>query len=109
MEFRLRYLLGSLFPTFLVLIRPSFAACFLPDGSDRNAAAGTQAGDYLPCDATAEVSMCCAIGREGNVDICLPGGLCRSKESGIFWRESCTDQAWNSSACVKLFVDGAGW
>lgn len=80
----------------------------MPDGTDRSTVGSAKLGDYLPCDATAEVSMCCALGREEDVDICLPGGICRHTRTGNHYRESCTDKSWNSSVCVRLFVDGTG-
>lgn len=108
MESRLRILLSCLLGTLLLFSHSSAAACFLPNGTDRNTLPGTRPGDFLPCDATAKVSMCCAIGRQKDLDICLPGGLCKNKETGVHWRESCTDKNWKSSACIKLFVDGPG-
>jgi hypothetical protein len=77
MELRLRNVLGPLLLTFLLSVRSSMAACFLPNGTDRYTIRGTVPGDYLPCDATAVVSMCCALGRQGDPDTCLPGGFCR--------------------------------
>lgn len=108
MEVRVRNPLGPLLLVYLLFLRSSLAACFLPNGTDRNTVRPVNRGDYLPCDATARVSMCCALGRQNNPDTCLPGGLCRAANNGPFWRESCTDETWNSSECVKLFVDGPG-
>lgn len=109
MEVRMRILFGPRSLIFLLFVISSSATCYLPNGSDRHAIAGSNPGDYLPCDATAAVSMCCAIGRQGNADVCLPGGLCRDLGQGVYWRESCTDRTWKSPECTKLFVDGPGW
>ncbi len=105
---RSRSLVGRLLRIGALFVHLSAAACFLPDGTDRNTVGRAKRGDYLPCDATAKVSMCCALGREDDVDICLPGGICKHKRTGDHYRESCTDKSWNSSVCVKLFVDGTG-
>ena len=107
MEVGLSQLFGPLSLISLLFVRSTSARCFLPNGTDRNTLRGTSAGDYLPCDATAKVSMCCALGREDNADTCLAGGLCRDAR-GVHWRESCTDKTWKSSDCVKLFVEDVG-
>lgn len=106
MDFRLQKVLTSLFLISTLSVQFSWAACFLPNGTDRNSLRGASPGDYLPCDATAEVSMCCALGRAKDPDSCLPGGLCKSEDDEVFWRESCTDKTWKSPECIKLFVDG---
>ncbi|KAF7511490.1 hypothetical protein GJ744_004078 [Endocarpon pusillum] len=106
MDFRLQRGLASLFLISTLSVQFSWAGCFLPDGTNRNSLRGTAEGDYLPCDATAKVSMCCALGRAKDPDSCLPGGLCKSIDDEIFWRESCTDKTWKSPECIKLFVGG---
>ncbi len=108
MEVRSRNLLTHFLFPFLLVVHSCTANCFVPNGTDRSTFPGIGPRDYLPCDATAEVSMCCAIGRQGVVDKCLPGGLCKNPDNGYYYRESCTDKTWKSSACVKLFVDGVG-
>src|SRR5947207_2726271 len=93
----------------LQLVLPCFSACFLPNGTDRNALEGAADGyDYAPCNRSAAVSMCCAIGPGRYPDICAPHGLCHNTQYNSYWRESCTDQTWQDPACVKLFVTGVG-
>jgi hypothetical protein len=97
--------------TLLQLVLACFSACFLPNGTDVNALAGVaDEYDYAPCNASAAVSMCCAIGpgRASSLDICVPNGLCYNAGYNIFWRESCTDQTWQDPACIKLFATNAG-
>jgi hypothetical protein len=108
MEVHCRPPIGASLLIYLLFLHSSWAACFLPDGTDRNTVGGASPGDYLPCNATAEVSMCCAIGRATMPDSCIGGGLCKRESDGTFWRESCTDKSWKSPKCLKLFVDGAG-
>ena len=88
-------------------------ACYTPGGANRNELQNATNGYYYaPCDNTAEVSMCCAIGpgRDGNADNCLDSGLCGNVllADGVVWRESCTDQTWEDPRCIKLFVNGTG-
>ena len=55
--------------------------------------------------------MCCAIRRDGgSADICEKNGLCGNPliDQNDFWRESCTDQSWQSESCLKLCVNGEG-
>ena len=95
----------------LSLVGHSSAACYTPEGLDRNAMFNVSDGYlYAPCDNVAAVSMCCAIGpgRAGTADNCIPGGLCYNQGVNLYWRESCTDQTWTSPACIKLFVNGTG-
>lgn len=84
----------------------ALAQCFTPNGTDRNAIAG--AVTYLPCDATAEHSMCCGQAN-GNPDVCRPGGWCYNDYGNNWWRESCTDKTWQHPSCNKLFVNGTGY
>jgi hypothetical protein len=97
----------------LTLVGHSSAACYTPEGLDRNAMFNASEGYlYAPCNNVAAVSMCCAIGpgriADGNADTCIPGGLCYNPGSDIYWRESCTDPTWEDPACIKLFVNGTG-
>ena len=78
------------------------AACFFPNGLDRNSQFGSEV--YQPCDRSAEHSMCC---RAQN-HTCRSDGLCFSLLTSLVWRESCTDSTWNSSACVKLCTSETG-
>lgn len=58
---------------------------------------------YVQCPNS---TMCCRTNHDpATVDTCAPsgelGGLCISKYQEI-WRESCTDETWESGGCVKL-------
>ncbi|KAH6649339.1 hypothetical protein F5144DRAFT_596915 [Chaetomium tenue] len=66
--------------------------CFYPDGASSN---------DVPCDADAEVSMCC-----GNANLCLSSGLCRNPGTGpdagnSYARGTCTDREWASDVCPQ--------
>lgn len=82
------------------------AKCYLPDGTDRNA--GLAQEDYQPCDPGDDFSMCCATNREVNPDRCRSDGLCYATYDTNVWRESCTDQSWESPKCFKLCNSGIG-
>jgi hypothetical protein len=106
-------LLTLLSALILSLVGHSSAACYTPEGLDRNAMFNVADGYYYaPCDNVVPVSMCCAIGpgriADGSADTCIPGGLCYNQGANLYWRESCTDQTWTSPACIKLFVNGTG-
>src|SRR5271163_3436544 len=97
----------------LSLVDRSSAACYTPEGLDRNEMFNASEGYlYAPCDNVVPVSMCCAIGpgrvADGTADTCIPGGLCYNQGANLYWRESCTDPTWTSPACIKLFVNGTG-
>ncbi|KAK1595567.1 uncharacterized protein LY79DRAFT_667946 [Colletotrichum navitas] len=69
--------------------------CFFPGG--------VQARD-VPCDPTAEVSMCC-----GSVNACLSNGLCKLEETtnntGVAYaRGTCSDPTWQSPVCPQNCV-----
>ncbi|KAK2022422.1 hypothetical protein LX32DRAFT_710289 [Colletotrichum zoysiae] len=69
--------------------------CFFPGG--------VQARD-VPCDPTAEVSMCC-----GSVNACLSNGLCKlddtTNTTGIAYaRGTCSDPTWQSPVCPQNCV-----
>lgn len=88
-------------------------ACYTPDGSDINKIWKVEDGDlYAPCNTSAPVSMCCAIGpNRTNPDVCISNGFCHNAFFGDkdqTWRESCTDPTWKDPACIKLFVNGTG-
>lgn len=66
--------------------------CFYPDGAS---------SDDVPCDANAEVSMCC-----GSTNLCLSSGLCRNPGTGpndgtSYARGTCTDREWASDVCPQ--------
>ena len=97
----------------LSLVGHSSAACYTPEGLDRNTMFNVSDGYfYAPCDNVVPVSMCCAIGpgriADGSADTCITGGLCYNQGANLYWRESCTDQTWTSPACIKLSVNGTG-
>ncbi|PQE10499.1 Transmembrane alpha-helix domain protein [Rutstroemia sp. NJR-2017a BBW] len=64
---------------------------------------------YKPCNGSAPVSMCCLLGygtSHNGGDQCGSGstyGLCGVTGTQL-WRESCTDQTWQSPVCLKLCV-----
>lgn len=93
-----------------LIVTTAAVACYAPDGRDRNAQFNTETGNhYAPCDPTAAVSMCCAIGPvriAGRWPDTCDNGLCRNRV--LLWRESCTDPTWTSRSCLKLFVNGTG-
>ncbi|PQE24366.1 Transmembrane alpha-helix domain protein [Rutstroemia sp. NJR-2017a BVV2] len=66
---------------------------------------------YKPCNGSAPVSMCCLLGygtSHNGGDQCGSGstyGLCGVTGTQL-WRESCTDQTWQSPVCLKLCVGG---
>ncbi|CAG8889275.1 unnamed protein product [Penicillium egyptiacum] len=81
------------------------ADCYFPDGSL------VPNDEYTPCQNGTLFSMCCRTG--GMIpDTCQPSGLCYNKcdhqhrsgcknDPGTFWREACTDQAWQSPYCLQ--------
>lgn len=90
----------------LIFLRYAASTCFYPDGSLASNA-------YQPCNQVAHsVSMCCGTNRpDKTADECLSNGLCFNpcgvdgfcggQDKGQYWRESCTDQSWNSPQCLK--------
>lgn len=101
----------TLLSTWLLCAQTASAVvCYTPDGHNRNAMFNESDGElYAPCDSNAAYSMCCAIGPArvagGSADTCV-NGFCAN--SGLLWRESCTDPTWKSPSCFKLFVNGSG-
>ncbi|KAH6680644.1 hypothetical protein B0J14DRAFT_579054 [Halenospora varia] len=77
----------------------SAATCYHPDGSVAPPA-------YQPCHSTG-VSMCCATNRTQYVNSCRDDGLCLQQDSGVIWRESCTDRTWKSLECLHLCSSGS--
>ncbi|KAL8991591.1 MAG: hypothetical protein Q9169_007826 [Polycauliona sp. 2 TL-2023] len=80
----------------LFLVDTVTAACYLPNGVDRNK--DLPRDTYRPVNPGDDVSMCCS--RLG--DKPRPDGLCENKDGTIIWRESCTDRTWQSPKCIKL-------
>ncbi|GKT63044.1 hypothetical protein ColTof3_10383 [Colletotrichum tofieldiae] len=81
--------------SFTAGVRAAANLCFFPGG--------IQARD-VPCDPTAEVSMCC-----GSVNACLSNGLCKledtSNNTGIAYaRGTCSDPTWQSPICPQNCV-----
>jgi hypothetical protein len=95
----------------LTIAMASTKTCYMPNGESRNGHINvTEGWVYAPCDNTADVSMCCAIGpgrADGTQDTCLENGLCQNNQ--LLWRESCTDPTWEDPACIKLFLNGTGF
>lgn len=109
---RMRSLRGFLSYSFLsTLIATALAAtCYNPDGSDRNGDPDVPEGYtfYTPCSQVTKFSMCCRAPNNGGDD-CRPDGLCQgyaSDGSLPIWRESCTDQTWQSPYCLNLCTTG---
>ena len=59
---------------------------------------------YVECHTNSNDVMCCG---HYNGDSCRSDGLC-TDGAGNLWRESCGDQTWQNSSCLKLCVDGVG-
>ena len=101
----------SVFATLLSFIRLTTAGCYWPDRTDRNIAYDTlynlsqTTENYQPCPANPgqSYSMCCASWNE-----CTSNGLCYDPTNKLYWRESCSDISWESSACIKLFINDTG-
>ncbi|KAI4276563.1 MAG: hypothetical protein LQ337_002393 [Flavoplaca oasis] len=72
------------------------AACYYPNGTDRNA--GFSSDIYYPINPGDDASMCCS----QNGDQPRTDGLCTNSLGTIVWRESCTDKTWASPKCIKL-------
>ena len=72
----------------------SNTTCYYPDGLESKGS---------PCNPTANVSTCCGPGF-----VCLGNGLCtpgpndRKTYDYKFYRSSCTDSTWKSSACPNF-------
>jgi len=72
----------------------SNTTCYFPDGLESKGS---------PCNPTANVSTCCGPGF-----VCLSNGLCtpgpndRKTYDYKFYRSSCTDSTWKSSACPNF-------
>ena len=72
----------------------SNTTCYYPDGLESKGS---------PCNPTADVSTCCGPGF-----VCLSNGLCtpgpndRKTYDYKFYRSSCTDPTWKSSACPNF-------
>lgn len=81
--------------------------CYAPDGKT--------IGDnetYVPCNKLGITqqgvySSCCNLDDEkaSDRDLCTTTGLCL--KGGILLRGYCTDQSWESDACVKVCMDEA--
>jgi hypothetical protein len=101
----------SVFATLLSFVRLSTAGCYWPDRTDRNLvydnsnnlSISTQNYQPCPADPGQSYSMCCASWNE-----CTSNGLCYDPTNKLYWRESCSDISWESSACIKLFINDTG-
>ncbi|KUJ17338.1 uncharacterized protein LY89DRAFT_51358 [Mollisia scopiformis] len=79
---------------FLILLPlVSASTCYWPDGSDADSA-------YVACNSTASTSACCSAN-----DACTTFGWCLGA-SGMTYRGGCTDQNWNSPACMTSYCQG---
>jgi hypothetical protein len=87
---------------YILSTKAEVRSCFYPNGDRAE-------GDY-PCDDTAEVSFCCAVGYS-----CLDNKICTGSGDNIqrYNRGSCTDQAWSSPECPQFCQDfspdGGSW
>lgn len=102
--------LSAMYSRFLVAAVPLFqfvsveAACYYPNG-DLNP-------DDVPCNSSADASVCCGRGWT-----CLSNGVCMLGQDssvgsisriGSTYRTSCTDRSWNSTACPD-FCRASPW
>ena len=89
-----------------VAIQHTYAACYWPNGQDRNIARSgySNSTDYEPLLRDGSASMCCA---EWNDRAPAPNafGLCVDSDD-VIWRESCSDRSWESPSCLKLCAEG---
>ena len=98
----------ALFLLSFLLIPLVSASCYEPDHDI------IESDQYQPCGngvSSDDASMCCAVRRDGgSADECEKNGLCSNPliDANDFWRESCTDQSWQSESCLKLCIDGKG-
>jgi len=76
-------------------------ACWAPDGKTV-----APNDSYVPCNKLGITqkgvfSSCCQLDGDATLrDLCTTSGLCINQ--GIVRREYCTDQSWQSPACVKV-------
>ena len=87
-----------------LILHTADGTCYFPHGN-----AVTSTGDQ-PCFPLDPESMCCSPGYA-----CLENKMCqKTAESndytlfGLFWRNSCTDQSFNSPGCPNLCVNAEG-
>lgn len=96
---RLAFIITALLP-----VTGATTTCYYPNGSP----VGND--EYTPCRNNTGYTMCCRTG--GLVpDTCDENGLCYNicdqmgsgchNNPGTFWRESCTDQSWQSPYCLQ--------
>ncbi|KAI6782751.1 uncharacterized protein J7T54_000894 [Emericellopsis cladophorae] len=78
--------------------------CWAPDGKTK-----ADNETYVPCnklgiEEDGVHSSCCNLdGKTDERDLCAQTGLCNN--DGILWRGYCTDQSWESAACVNVCTD----
>ncbi|KAG9251870.1 uncharacterized protein F5Z01DRAFT_256023 [Emericellopsis atlantica] len=78
--------------------------CWAPDGKTK-----ADNETYVPCnklgiEEDGVHSSCCNLdGKASQRDLCVQTGLCNN--DGILWRGYCTDQSWESAACVNVCTD----
>ena len=68
------------------------ATCYIAEGADMP--------EFVPCNTTASVSLCCLPGQ-----ICLSNGYC-STQYGQIYSGACTDPTYSSSICPELCTMG---
>jgi hypothetical protein len=79
----------------LVHLRVVYTLCYSSNGT-------AQSSDYVPCNTSAPVSMCC--NNRANCGTEARFGLCIGTNQ--IFREYCTDPTWQSSSCLKLCLSG---
>lgn len=97
----------GLLVTQLTLVRHVLPACYTPSGADRNNLNSAHSGPeiYLPCDASANVSMCCALGGSdaASNDRCYSQGTVRDQihhgHPNFPYSSSCRIFIWEGTDC----------
>lgn len=79
------------------------ATCYGVDGSQYTDSS------FVPCNATAETSPCCASNKGTRSDICMSSGLCYAQDGadrGLIYMNGCTDETGLSADCPHICPDG---
>ncbi|KAF6804976.1 hypothetical protein CSOJ01_09819 [Colletotrichum sojae] len=78
-------------------------SCFVPNGTERHLLNNGVNDTYRPCSPLSEGHGMCCNTQPG--DRCWDDGLCWNPRMRFLWRESCTDQTWESPRCLKLCIN----
>lgn len=79
------------------------AACYAVDGTQYTDSS------YVPCNADAETSPCCASNKGARSDVCMSSGLCYAQDGdyrGLIYMNGCTDSTGLSADCPHICPDG---